>query len=220
MSASEFCLKRFCSFHLPWPRGHLLGAACPLGPVLLAVCLLAVCLLGCLYNVVCPDRFEFRRVGNGPAKGFLVSALKEQLEADLKQAMRAQNALETSVLRMAKSALQYKAVEPNAKPLTDMDVLDVLRKLIKQRKDAAEQFRHANREELASKEESEILILQRYLPQPLSAEELACLVRQTIEALGVSGPKNFGLVMKKVMEQLQGRAEGKAISEEVKKQLG
>jgi uncharacterized protein YqeY len=149
-----------------------------------------------------------------------VSTLKEQLEADLKQAMRAQNALETSVLRMAKSALQYKAVEPNAKPLTDMDVLEVLRKLIKQRKDAAEQFRQANREELASKEESEILILQHYLPKPFSAEELSQVVRQTIAELGALRPKSFGLVMKKVVDQLQGRSEGKAISEEVKKQLG
>lgn len=149
-----------------------------------------------------------------------MSTLKEQLEADLKQAMRAQNALETSVLRMAKSALQYKAVEPNAKPLTDMDVLEVLRKLIKQRKDAAEQFRQANREELASKEESEILILQHYLPKPFSAEELSQVVRQTIAELGALRPKSFGLVMKKVVDQLQGRSEGKAISEEVKKQLG
>jgi len=148
-----------------------------------------------------------------------VSTLKEQLEADLKQAMRTQNALETSVLRMAKSALQYKAVEPNAKPLSDMDVLEVLRKLIKQRKDAAEQFRQANREELASKEESEIPILQRYLPQPVSAEALSQVVREAIALLGVSGPQGFGLVMKKVLEQLQGRAEGKAVSEEVKKQL-
>jgi uncharacterized protein YqeY len=149
-----------------------------------------------------------------------VSRLKELLDADLKQAMRAQNALETSVLRMAKSALQYKAVEPHAKPLGDTEVLEVLRKLIKQRKDAAEQFRQGNREELASKEESEILILQRYLPKPLSAEELSHAVRQAIAESGALGPKSFGLVMKKVVEQLQGRAEGKAISEEVKKQLG
>jgi uncharacterized protein YqeY len=149
-----------------------------------------------------------------------MSPLKEQLEADLKQAMRAQNTLETSVLRMAKSALQYKAVEPNAKPLSDMDVLEVLRKLIRQRKDAAEQFRQANREELASKEESEILILQRYLPKPLGAEELSQVVRQAIAELGALGPKSFGVVMKKVVDQLQGRSEGKTISEEIKKQLG
>jgi len=148
-----------------------------------------------------------------------VSTLKELLDADLKQAMRAKNALETSVLRMAKSAIQYKAVEPNAKPLGDADILEVLRKLIKQRKEAAEQFRQANREELASKEESEILILQRYLPKPLDAEELSQVVHKAIAELGVSGPKSFGLVMKKVVEQLQGRSEGKAISEEVKKQL-
>jgi len=148
-----------------------------------------------------------------------VSTLREQLEADLKQAMRAQNALELSVLRMAKSAIQYKAVEPNAKPLVDMDIVAVLRKLINQRKDAAEQFRQGNREELAAKEESEILILQRYLPKPLSAEELSQVVRQTIAELGISGPKSFGVVMKKVVEQVQARAEGKAISEEVKKQL-
>ena len=148
-----------------------------------------------------------------------MSTLKELLDADLKQAMRSQNALETSVLRMAKSALQYKAVEPNAKPLGDTEVCEVLRKLIKQRKEAAEQFRLANREELAAKEESEIPILQRYLPQAVSPEELSQTVRQAIAELGASGPKSFGLVMKKVVEQLQGRAEGKAISEEVKKQL-
>jgi len=201
-------LRRFCAISCPCQEDASFGlfGLPPAFCVLLGVCFFGYVLSSVLFVDIW--------------KGVFVSTLKEQLEADLKQAMRTQNALETSVLRMAKSALQYKAVEPNAKPLSDMDVLEVLRKLIKQRKDAAEQFRHANREELASKEESEIVILQRYLPQPFSAEALSQVVRQAIAELGVSGPKSFGLVMKKVMEQLQGRSEGKAISEEVKKQLG
>jgi uncharacterized protein YqeY len=148
-----------------------------------------------------------------------MASLKERIDADLKEAMRAKDELSTSVVRMLKSAIRYKEVEPGGKPLEDAGVLQVISTLIKQRRDSVEQFRAGNRPELADKEEKEIAILQRYLPQQLSRDELAAEVRTAIAAAGAKTPRDMGAVMKILMPKVQGRAEGKAISEEVKAQL-
>ena len=146
-------------------------------------------------------------------------SLKERLDVDLKDAMRGREELTTSVLRMLKSAVKYKEVEPGATPLDDAGVLQVIATLIKQRRDSVEQFRSGNRVDLAEKEEKEILVLQRYLPQQLSAAELLAEVKAAVAATGAKGPKDMGVVMKALMPKVQGRAEGKAISEAVKAQL-
>jgi uncharacterized protein YqeY len=145
--------------------------------------------------------------------------LKERLDADLKNAMRSKNEITTAVLRMLKSSIQYKEAEPGAKQLDDGGVFAVINSLIKQRRDAVEQFRAGKREDLATKEEKEIAVLQGYLPQQLSAEELKAEVRAAIAAAGATSPKDMGAVMKVLMPKVQGRAEGKAISDEVKAQL-
>lgn len=146
-------------------------------------------------------------------------SLKEKIDADLKDAMRGRKELETSVLRMLKSQVKYKEVEPGAQALDDAGVTQVILSLIKQRRDSAEQFKAGGRLELAEKEEQEIAILQGYLPQQLSAEQLASEVAAAITASGAKGPKDMGSVMKALMPKVQGRAEGKAISEAVKSQL-
>jgi uncharacterized protein YqeY len=146
-------------------------------------------------------------------------SLKERLDLDLKEAMRSKEELTTSVLRMLKSAVKYKEVEPGAKALEDAGVLSVIATLIKQRRDSVEQFRSGHRDDLADKEEKEILVLQRYLPKQLSAEELLAEVKAAIAATGAQGPKDMGAVMKAVRAKVQDRAEGKAISEAVKAQL-
>jgi uncharacterized protein len=146
-------------------------------------------------------------------------SLKERLDVDLKEAMRAKEELTTSVLRMLKSAVKYKEVEPGAKALEDAGVLQVIATLIKQRRDSVEQFRSGHRDDLADKEEKEILVLQRYLPKQLSAEELLAEVKAAIAAVGAKGPKDMGAVMKALQAKVQGRAEGKTISEAVKAQL-
>jgi len=148
-----------------------------------------------------------------------MATLKERIDAELKDAMRAKNELLTSVLRMLKSAVKYKEVEPNAKPLDDAGVLQVIASLIKQRRDSAEQFKAGGRAELAEKEEKEIVLLQGYLPKQLSRDELAAEVKLAIAAAGAKSPKEMGAVMKVLMPRIQGQAEGKAISEEVKSQL-
>jgi uncharacterized protein YqeY len=103
--------------------------------------------------------------------------------------------------------------------LDDAGVRQVVATLIKQRRDSVEQFRAGNRPELADKEEKEIALLQAFLPQQLSAEQLAAEVKSAIVAAGAKTPKDMGAVMKILIPKIQGQAEGKAISDEVKAQL-
>lgn len=149
-----------------------------------------------------------------------MATLRERLDADLKDAMRAKNELTTSVIRMLKSAIKYKEVEPNAKgPLDDAAITQVIAGLIKQRRDSVQQFRDAKREDLAEKEEKEIAVLQNYLPQQLSPAELEAEVKAAVAESGATSAKDMGLVMKALMPRVQGKAEGKAISEAVKAEL-
>ena len=148
-----------------------------------------------------------------------IPSLKERIDADLKDAMRSKNELTTSVLRLLKSTIKYKEMEPGAKVLDDNGVFAVINSLIKQRRDSVEQYRAGKREDLAEKEEKEIVVLQGYLPQQLSADELKAEVCAAIAEAGAKSVKEMGMVMKVLMPKVQGRAEGKVISEEVKKQL-
>ena len=148
-----------------------------------------------------------------------MATLKERIDADLKDAMRSKNELTLSVLRMLKSAVKYKEVEPGATPLDDAGVQKVIATLIKQRRDSIQQFNDAGRPELAQKEEQEISVLQNYLPQQLSAQELEQLVQAAVAETGAQSAKDMGAVMKILTPRLKGKAEGKAISDEVKAQL-
>lgn len=149
-----------------------------------------------------------------------MATLRERIDADLKDAMRSKNELSLGVLRMLKSAIKYKEVEPGASsPLDDAGIMQVIGTLIKQRRDSAEQFKSGGRPELAEKEEAEISVLQNYLPQQLTPEELAALVQAAIAEVGAQGPKDMGPVMKAVQPKVAGRAEGRAVSEAVKTAL-
>jgi hypothetical protein len=149
-----------------------------------------------------------------------MATVRERIDADLKDAMRSKNELHTSVLRMLKSAIKYKEVEPGATgPLDEASILQVIGTLIKQRRDSVEQFKTGGRPELAEKEEQEISVLQNYLPKQLSADELRAEVQAAITEAGAKSAKDMGAVMKLLTPKLQGRAEGRAISEEVKNQL-
>src|SRR5687767_8233141 len=109
-----------------------------------------------------------------------MATLKERIDSELKDAMRAKSELTTSVLRMLKSAVKYKEVEPGATALDDAGVMKVVSTLIKQRRDSVEQYKAAGRAELAEKEEQEIAILQKYLPEQMSAQDLAEAVKAAI----------------------------------------
>ncbi len=146
--------------------------------------------------------------------------LRERLDADLKDAMRAKDQLRLDVVRAVKSAIKYREVEGDkAVVLDEATILQVVGTEIKKRRDAAEQFRAAAREELARKEEAELALLQAYLPAQLSPEELARKVDEAIARTGAKGPKDMGAVMKALMPEVQGKADGKAVSELVKQRL-
>jgi uncharacterized protein len=145
-------------------------------------------------------------------------ALKERIDADLKAAMKDKDAERVSVVRMLKSAIKYREIEVMS-PLDDAGVQVVIASEIKRRRDSVEQYRAGKREDLASKEEREISALQGYLPQQLAPEELEAKVVVAIGATGAKGPKDMGAVMKALLPEVQGRAEGKAVSDLVKRKL-
>jgi uncharacterized protein YqeY len=148
--------------------------------------------------------------------------LGERVDEDLKQSMRDKNAAKLGVLRMLKSALKYAAIEKsNAEgELNDSEIVQVVRKQVKQRQDSIESFEKGGRGELAAKEKEELSILQSYLPQAMSPEELVKVVRETIGELGVTSRAQMGAVMKTLQAKVAGRADGKTLSAEVQKQLG
>ncbi len=145
-------------------------------------------------------------------------ALKDQLDAEMKAAMKEKDALKLSVIRMLKSAIKYREIEV-MKPLDDAGVLGVVAGEIKRRRDSVEQYKAGNRQDLVDKEESEIRILQGWLPQQLGEAELRAKVDDAIQKVGAKGMKDMGAVMKALMPEVQGRAEGKAVSDMVKSRL-
>ena len=144
--------------------------------------------------------------------------LTETLQQDMKAALRAGAKVELGALRMALAAIQSKAIEAQA-PLADAAVLSVLEKMIKQGRDAHSQFEAAGRTELAAKEAAEIEVLQRYLPQALSPEELETLIRSAIESSGADGLKDMGKVMGAIKSQAAGRADMAAVGARVREIL-
>ena len=145
--------------------------------------------------------------------------LPEQIDADLKDAMRAKDAGRLNVLRMLKSALKYAAIEKSDAGLDDAAAVQVIRKQVKQRQDSIESFEKGGRPELAAKEKEELDMLNAYLPKAMNADELATMVRETIAEVGATSKAQMGAVMKALQERVAGRADGKTLSAEVQKQL-
>ncbi len=145
-------------------------------------------------------------------------ALREKLDEDLKSAMRAKDSLRMNTVRALKSAVKYREIEL-MKPLDDAGILGVMATEIKRRRDSVEQYRAGNRADLADKEEAEIKILQEFLPQQLTAAEVEAKVVEAIAKVGAQGPKDMGAVMKALLPEVQGRADGKVVSELVKQRL-
>jgi uncharacterized protein YqeY len=147
--------------------------------------------------------------------------LQQRVDSDLKEAMRAKDATKLGVLRMLKSALKYAAIAKSdaEAELTDAEAVQVIRKQAKQRQDSIESFEKGGRAELAEKEKEELAILNTYLPQGMSPDELAKVVRETIAELGATSKAQMGAVMKALQAKIGGRADGKTLSSEVQKQL-
>lgn len=145
-------------------------------------------------------------------------SLKAQILDDVKNAMRAQDRERLGALRLVSAAIKQIEVDERIE-LNDAQVLAVLDKMIKQRRESLEQFEKAGREDLAAKERFELGIIQAYMPEPLSAEELTALIQSAIAQLGASSIRDMGPVMNALREQVQGRADMKAVSQAVKAQL-
>jgi uncharacterized protein YqeY len=147
--------------------------------------------------------------------------LIQRVDADLKEAMRAKDATKLGVLRMLKSALKYAAIAKSGAEaeLNDAETAQVVRKQVKQRQDSIESFDKAGRAELVEKEKAELSILNGYLPQPMSADEISKVVRETIAEAGATSRAQMGAVMKALQAKVAGRVDGKALSTEVSRQL-
>jgi len=146
--------------------------------------------------------------------------LVEQVEKDLVAAMKAREELRLSVLRMMKTALKLKQTE-SGRPLADAEALAVLRTLVKQRHESAEQFRKGGREDRAEKEEAEIKIVEGYLPAAATEDEIDAAVAAAIVETGAATPKDLGKVMKAAMVRVAGKGvDGKRVNEIARAKLG
>jgi uncharacterized protein YqeY len=145
--------------------------------------------------------------------------LVEQITKDIAGAMREKNQATLAPLRMLKAALMNREVE-KGRALDDAESLQVVGQLVKQRKDAVEQFRAGGRADLADKEQAEIVFLERYLPAAADEATVSAAIEAAVAETGAAGPKEMGKVMKAVMAKLAGATvDGRALSEAVKKRL-
>lgn len=146
------------------------------------------------------------------------SALKNRITEDMKNAMRAQAKDQLQAIRLILAAVKQKEVDERI-TLTDQDVLVILDKMLKQRRDSLQQFEAAGREDLAAKERFEIIVIQTYLPAALSEAEIDALIKAAIATTGATTPQDMGKVMAIIKPQVQGRADMGAVSQKIKAAL-
>ena len=147
-------------------------------------------------------------------------SLKERITSDMTAAMKSKDAGRLSTLRMVKAAVQNREIEKGG-ALSEEEMQKALQSLVKQRRDSVEQYEKAGRAELAEKEKAEIAVIEEYLPQAASAEEIERAVAEAVAETGASSMKEMGAVMKAAQARLAGRnADGRTVSEAVKRRLG
>jgi uncharacterized protein YqeY len=145
--------------------------------------------------------------------------LQERLLQDMKAAMKAKEKITLAAIRFARSAMKNREIELG-KQLEEEDELKVIVSLVKQHKDSIEQYQQGGRDDLVEREQAELAVLEAYLPQQLSEEDIRALVTEAIEAIEATSMKDMGKVMRYIMPKVQGRADGKQINQLVKEQLG
>lgn len=146
-------------------------------------------------------------------------SLADQLQEDMKIAMRNKEKEKLLTIRMVRSAI--KKAEIDAKePLSDDEILDVIMREVKQRKDAISEYKKAGRDDLVQKENNELAILESYLPKQLTEEELREVIQTTIQKLGATSKKEMGKVMGAVLSQVKRKADGKTVNRLVQEMLG
>jgi len=161
-------------------------------------------------------------------------SLKETINQDFKDAFRAKNETQLSIMRMLLAAIKNKEVEKRTRlsksepiekleelsQLDDQEVIEVVSSEIKKRKDAAAQYKQGGREELAAKEEKEIVVLSVYMPEQMGEEEIKKLVQEAIKKVGATSMQDLGKVMGALMPQVKGKADGNLVNKIVKEELG
>ena len=145
-------------------------------------------------------------------------SLQEQLKSEMKAAMVAKDKARLGAIRLIMAEIKQKEVDSRT-TLGDDEIIAVMTKMVKQRKDSISQFEAAGRQDLADAEQAEVLVLQAFLPQALSEQEIDTLITATIDQLGASGMQAMGAVMNALRPQLQGRADMGAVSAKIKARL-
>lgn len=139
-------------------------------------------------------------------------SLRERLRNDLKDAMRARDAVRRNTIRLVEAAIKNAEIEKRGAELSEQDIQAILQRQVKQRQDSIEQYEQANRPDLADAERAEIAVIEVYLPQQLSRAEIETAARNAIEQLGATGPNDRGKVMGRLMSQLRGQADGATVN--------
>lgn len=139
-------------------------------------------------------------------------SILKRIDEDLIKALKARNELETTLLRGLKSDIKYKQIE-SGKELDDQSVIAVLTSAAKRRRDSIEQFKAGNRQDLVDKESAELDLIMRYLPEQLSEEKLRGMIEEAIAKTGVEDSSGIGMLMKELMPQVKGKADGKIVKE-------
>jgi uncharacterized protein len=145
-------------------------------------------------------------------------SLKQQITEDMKTAMRARETARLGAIRLLLAAMKQREVDERIE-LTDADVVNIIEKMLKQRRDSISQYKAANRQDLVDVEEFEVTVLQGYMPQQLSEAEIASAIAEAIAATGAAGPQDMGKVMGVVKPKLAGRADMGKVSGLIKAQL-
>ena len=145
--------------------------------------------------------------------------LEEKILEDYKQALKAKDAEKVSTISFLRSQMKNLAIDKRQNALTDEDVISVLRKLVKQRRDSIEQFKAGNRQDLVEKEAKELEILVAYLPQQVSDEKMKEIIEEVVKATGATSIQDMGKVMKELMAKFAGRSDNKLVSELVRQRL-
>lgn len=146
-------------------------------------------------------------------------SLLKQLNDDMKQAMKNKDKEKLSVIRMVKASLQNESIKLGKGELSEDEDLSILSRELKQRKDSLQEFKSAGRDDLVEKLEMEIKIIEEYMPEQLSDEELSAIVQETIQETGASSKKDMGKVMSAIMPKVKGKADGSKINKLVQEFL-
>lgn len=147
-------------------------------------------------------------------------AIKEQIMNDMKTAMKEKNQLKLDSIRFLQAAIKNREIEVRPETITEEEIMSVIKKMVKQRKESIEQYKAANRQDLVDKEASELVIIEAYLPAQMSKEDVEKIVTQVIAEVKATSIKDMGAVMKGVVAKTAGTADNKLVSELIRAKLG